>query len=148
MVMLIETNFDPKLQSIIKKFKSSEQELVNTIDSSIKNSCLELNREAKLANPAKTGTSRRGWLAPTRIAPMIWYVRNIVGYTKFIRYGKKKPSKFVSPPKDITINAGDIFVGKDESQLKDSVIGKTIKRITESLEKRINLTIKGLLNEQ
>ena len=130
MVINIVAEFDCK--DALKKIIDANPAIEKSLDNAVKDSCLEVNTNMKMANPVDTGTSRRGWLAPTKLDSMFWVVRNVVGYTKFIKYGVKKSSKYVSAPKGVTISKGKPFA---------EVMEESFAKVTESLNRRINLII-------
>jgi len=133
MVINLVADFDYK--DALKKIIDANPAIEKSIDNAVKDSSLEININMKMANPVDTGTSRRGWLAPTKLASMLWVVRNVVGYTQAIKYGVKKPSKYISAPKGVTINKGKPFA---------EVTEESFAKVIESLNRRINLIVGDL----
>lgn len=130
----VDLKFEPDIAKIIEKVKQSNGGLANNIDNAVKKTALNLNTELKLSNPQKTGHSRRGWMAPVRTSPMEYVIYNRVEYAPEIRYGVKKPSKWVATPKGISITPGKPFIDVvDELQEKwlDEMTKQTLLIIKE-----------------
>lgn len=108
--MVVEFKFIPTLTSEIENFAKADKEFITGLSKALQRASLKLNKVAKLANPQDTGTSRRLWGAPLKISPTKFIVRNKADYTPFIKYGKKKKSKYVRAPEGVTISPGKSFV--------------------------------------
>lgn len=121
--------FDPDISQLIDRLEESDKKTFDNVDNALRISALELNRDLKNANPAKTGYSRRGWDAPKKTGRTSWVVSNKVNYVSYIKYGVTKPSRYVAAPKGVTINPGKSF---------ENVIEETFDVIIDKLEEKMN----------
>lgn len=133
---MIDVTVDPPLDKILMTIVNAKKEMLESVDKAIKDGALELNKEAKFANPQDTGLSRRAWGVPQKIGNMVWAVVNGVSYTGKIFYGKKKPSKYIGAPKGVSITPGKNFV---------EVVQEAFERIQGEVERQILTMLKGLI---
>ena len=129
-------------------FVRENEDLIKIIDDVTREASLELNKNLKMAHPQDTGESRRGWMSPTKLAPMVWLVRNNVGYTRYITYGIKKNSKYEGAPEGITISPGKYFgEGKSEGSRTPNVIDEIFNKVCDKLDKKLEVYLEALFKE-
>lgn len=133
-MVAVQFEFKPAIDKMIDSLMKEDKDLLSGLIVALKDTSLEFNKGVKMANPAKTGTSRRAWGAPIQISPTTFVVKNNVEYTPFIRYGKKKKSRYVGAPQGVTINAGKKF--------KD-VADEYFEVVATKMAKRINNILTG-----